>query len=189
MNKQSSIILSIAVISAISIGAFYSLNASEIQTVVIGQSLPDFPVEYLAEKTPYAIQGTVSDMISVPVQYDEVGIANVFTDVVIKVTKDLNQQYTDDRITVRIQGGQTDKYNFVYESSPTFTIGEKVFIFVAEKEPNSIYGDNYYVAGLQHGKYNLDEEGTAKNKDPNRNTSVKSLEETVKKAKEKSKRV
>ena len=64
-----------------------------------------------------------------------------------------------------------------------------MLIFVADKEPESIYGDNYYVAGLQHGKYNLDKDGEAKNKNSDRNMSVKSLEDKINKAKQKSPKV
>lgn len=64
-----------------------------------------------------------------------------------------------------------------------------MLIFVADKEPESIYGDNYYVAGLQHGKYNLDESEQAKNKNSDRDMSKKSLEDKVKKAKQKSPKV
>lgn len=184
MKKQSSIILSLVAVAVLSAGIFSTVGMDSKPTHYIGSALPDYPIEFLAENTPFAIKGKVIDLVDVPIQIDEVGIGNVLTDVVINVKKDLSGQYTDDTITVRVQGGETDTAKYVHQHAPEFAIGEKVFILVADKEPESIYGDNYYVAGLQHGKYNLDEDGKAKNKDSNKDTSLKSLEDKVKKAKQ-----
>jgi len=156
---------------------------SEIETVVIDGSLPNYSVEYLAKETPYAIVGTVEDIIMLPVQYDEVGIANVFTDIVIDVDKDIHQDYDQSDIKVRIQGGQTEKHHVIVEASPVFEIGKRVLVIVAEKEPDSIYGNNHYVAGLQHGKYDLEENGMAINKDPSRNMPTELLEKIIADAK------
>lgn len=185
MKKQNSIILSlVAIIAVLGAGIFTTMNVDAKETVLIGSSLPDYTLEYLAENTPYAISGVVIDMIPVDEQTDELGITDVFTNVVIDVTKDISAQYTEDTITVRIFGGETDTRIYQYEHSAEFAIGEKVLILVAEKEPQSIFGDNYYVAGLQHGKYNLDEDGTAKNKNSDRDMSEKSLEDKIKEIKQ-----
>lgn len=186
MKKQSSIILSLVAVAVLSAGIFSTMSTETKETVLVGTTLPGYTVDLLAAETSFAIKGTVTGLIDVPPVVDEVGIQNVFTDVVIDVKKDLSGKYTDDTITVRVQGGTIDNTEYVYESSPEFAIGEKVFIFVDEKEPESIYGDNYYVAGLQHGKYNLDDDGKAKNKNSDRNMSEKDLEDKVKKAKQKS---
>ena len=181
MNKKTYAILSVAIAAALTAGVMsgsYTLE-SEREIIIISGSLPDFPVSYLAEETTYAIKGVVTQTKPVPVQYDVAGIPNVFTDVVIAVEKDLKGLYTDETITVRIDGGQTDDYDMVSETAPEFEVGEKVFIFVGDKETDSIYGGNYYVAGLQHGKYNLDVEGEAKNKDPLRNISEDELKAII----------
>lgn len=186
MKKQSSIILSLIAVAVIGTGILSTVNTDSKHTSYIGTTLPEYPIEFLAKETPFAIKGQVIDLVSVPIQYDAVGIPNVFTDVVMAVDSDLKGQYTDDTITVRVQGGETDSEKFVYESSPEFSVGEKVFLFVADKEPNSIYGDNYYVAGLQHGKYNLDVPGEAKNKNSDRDMTDKALEDIIQTAKIKS---
>ena len=61
----------------------------------------------------------------------------------------------------RILGGQVDNLKTVSELDATFELNEKVLFFVAGPEPESIWGDSYYVAGLEHGKYKL-ENGKAK---------------------------
>lgn len=185
MKKQNSIILSLVVVAVLSAGIFSTVGIDSKQTIFIGSALPDYPVEYLAENTPFAIKGKVIELVEVPTQIDEVGIGNVFTDVIIDVKKDLSGQYTDDTITLRVQGGSIGNADYVYGGAPEFTVGEKILVLVADKEPESIYGDNYYVAGMQHGKYNLDEDGKAKNKDSTKDTSLKSLEDKVKKSKSK----
>jgi len=55
-------------------------------------------------------------------------------------------------------------------------------VIVAEKESDNIYGNNY-VAGLQHGKYDLEENGIAINKDPGRNMPTELLEKIIANAK------
>jgi len=185
MKKQTYAILPLAALVIIGIGVFSISHEaeSEIETVVIDGSLPNYSVEYLAKETPYAIVGTVEDIIMLPVQYDEVGIANVFTDIVIDVDKDIHQDYDQSDIKVRIQGGQTEKHHVIVEASPVFEIGKRVLVIVAEKEPDSIYGNNHYVAGLQHGKYDLEENGMAINKDPSRNMPTELLEKIIADAK------
>jgi Phr family secreted Rap phosphatase inhibitor len=190
MKKQNSIILSLISVAVLSVGMFSTINTeSEFETVIVGSVLPNYPIDFLAENTSFAVKGKVIELIQVPVQYDVVGIGNIFTDVVIDVKRDVSEKYTDDTITVRVQGGETNNAKYVYESSPEFTVGEMVFILVADKEPESIYGDNYYVAGLQHGKFTLDENGNAKNKNPDRDMSEKSLEDKIKKTKQKIQKV
>lgn len=34
----------------------------------------------------------------------------------------------------------------------------RVLLFIANKEPNTIWGDNYYLAGMKLGKYSLVDE-------------------------------
>ena len=156
-------------------GIMESPEIEQKEIVRSGSSMPDYPLDFLARVSPFAIKGTVDDVVFLPLHYDEVGMGNALTAIVINVEKDFNEKYTNDTITVVIQGGETDTTKYVSDSSPEFTIDEKVFVFVAGKEPDSIFGDNYYVAGLEQGKFNLDEEGMAINKDPNRSLTLESL--------------
>ena len=67
----------------------------------------------------------------------------------------MNGEYPDKEISVRIHGGQLGELRTVAHLSPSFKQNERVLFFVADKEPNSIWEDNYYVAGLHLGKYSL----------------------------------
>lgn len=145
----------------------------------VAAALPDYTLDYLAQNVPYAIKGNVTDIAKVPPQVDDLGIVDVFTDVVITVDEDLFGKYTEKTITLRVRGGDTGNGVVVVDGAPDFKMGEPVFVLVAEKEPDSIYGDNYYVAGMQHGKYSLDEAGNALSKDPSKNMSYENLKEAV----------
>ena len=164
MNKNISI-LSITVIAVI--GGFSlisSLNGENIvqndeQLVqIMTGTLQNYSVEELSAGTPYAIIGKVTQITSVLVE-TEIG-ERVFSDITVKVKKDLNGKYQEKFITVRTLGGETDTIKTISHYSPSFNKNEKVLFFVAEKEPSSIYGDNYYVAGLSVGKYSLNEKET-----------------------------
>lgn len=145
----------------------------------VAAALPDYTLDYLAQNVPYAIKGNVTDIAKVPPQVDDLGIVDVFTDVVITVDEDLLGKYTEKTITLRVRGGDTGNGVVVVDGAPDFKIGEPVFVLVAEKEPDSIYGNNYYVAGMQHGKYSLDDAGNALSKDPSKNMSYENLKEAV----------
>lgn len=64
-------------------------------------------------------------------------------------------------ITVRIQGGQVGDATTISHIDASFEEGEHVLVFVAGPEPESIWGDNYYVAGMLTGKYTIDDFGKA----------------------------
>lgn len=145
----------------------------------IASSLPNYTPSYLAQNVPYAIRGNVTDIVKVPPQTDDLGIVDVFTDVVITVDEDLFSKYVEKTITVRTRGGDAGNVVFTVDGAPDFKLGEPVFVLVAEKEPDSIYGDNYYVAGMQHGKYRLDEAGNALSKDPSKSIPYDTLKDIV----------
>lgn len=137
------------------------LQSQELVIQTIQGSMDNYTLEELASGTKYAIIGTVKQITPVLIE-NQVSdqretVKTVFSDVVVMVQKDLNGNYNEKEITVRIQGGQVDHLKTVAVLMPTFEKNERVLFFVAEKEPNSIWGDNYYVAGLYLGKYNLND--------------------------------
>jgi len=131
----------------------------EVQVIELRGSLPDFTVDELAEGTNYAIIGKVKEIT--PVKVERENRDTIFSDVTLSVKEVLYGDYTEKEIIVRIQGGQVDNLLVDAPSEASFKKNEKVLVFVAGPEPESIWGDSYYVAGLQHGKYKL-EDGNAK---------------------------
>ena len=140
---------------------------------------PDATPEFLANSTRHALLGVVTQVNPVPVQYNETGAPQVFTDVVIAVNEDLKGEYRDPLITVRVDGGETDTEIVIYESAPKFKVGERVFVFVGDKDPDGAYGDNYHVAGQYQGKYTVTESGLAVNRDHGRILTLDDLRAIV----------
>ena len=186
MNKQTYAILSVTIVAVIAGTLAFAVDTDQPakETIILDGALPDYPASYLAEETEYAIMGMVTKVEHLPVQYNSIGSPYLFTDVTIAVVKDLKGLYAEDIITVRTLGGESDEYVMISEGSPEFTVGEEVFIFVGSKETGTIYGDNYYVAGLQYGKFNLDVDGQAINKEPRKNLGEDELIALVKAAQE-----
>lgn len=132
------------------------MNTQEITTQVIRGSMPNYSLEDLASGTKYAIVGTVKQITPVIVETDRMN-PTVFSDVVVKVQKDLNGDYDQKEITVRIQGGTLGDMVTISHVSANFEMNQRVLFFVPEKDLDSIWSDNYYVAGGYLGKYTLDD--------------------------------
>lgn len=141
--------------------------------------VPPLTPEFLANHTRHAIHGIVTGIETQPVEFDEAGAPGVFTHVRIAVFEDLKGVYDEAFMVVRVQGGETDEYRSTVEGAPMFELGETVLVFVDDKEPDSIYGDNYYVAGLQNGKYTILGSGLAINEDPDRTTTFDELKTII----------
>jgi len=175
--------MSIAVIAALgitSIGLTQN-NSGEIIHVEYAGSLPNFPMEYLAETSEYAIKGKVVSITSQPVEFYK-SSPRINSDVVIDVKKDLFGKYTEDQITVRISGGEYENYKVSSNVTPQFEVGKTVLVLVHAPEPESIFGDNYYVSGWELGKYDLSD-NQAKHKKSDRDMSESELTKKIQKAK------
>lgn len=136
------------------------LETHELVIQEIKGSMDNYTLEELASGTKYAIIGTVKQITPVIIEKNSGEHGNyktVFSDIKIQVEQDLNGLYTEKEISVRIQGGQVGNLKTIAELNPTFKVNERALFFVADKEPDSIWGDNYYVAGLHLGKYNLND--------------------------------
>lgn len=132
------------------------VSHNDTEVITIHSALPNYSVDYLAKETRHAIIGEVVSITPAGILIDDAHSSKiVFSDVVIDVEKDLNGEYKDRQITVKIRGGSLDGVQVISDSDPQFSIGERVLIFVGDKEPESIWGDSYYVAGLELGKYSL----------------------------------
>lgn len=130
-----------------------------IVTDKISGSLDNYTLDELTSNSKYAIIGTVEKIIPVAVeknypQEDKTEVT-IFSDIQVNVEQDLFGEYHESQISVRIHGGQLGDMKTEAELSPNFNKNERVLFFVADKEPHTIWGDNYYVAGLYLGKYSL----------------------------------
>lgn len=175
-------LMAIIAIAGISTGVFAfesSENTEVSKNTVITGSVHDYSIEELSQGATYAISGKVKQIESTIVIRDD--RQYVFSDVTINVKDDLFGNYNEKEITVRIQGGQVDDISTVSHVDASFEKNERVLVFVAGIEPNSIWGDNYYVAGMFTGKFNLDENGDAKKSFDNTKYVEKDLKDKIQK--------
>ena len=126
-------------------------NVEASETAIIKGSIPDYSLKELSQGANYAISGEVQRIVSTIVTRNNEEY--VFSDVKIEVEEDLFGEYDEEYITVRIQGGQVGDATTISHIDASFEEGERVLVFVAGPEPESIWGDNYYVAGMLTGKY------------------------------------
>jgi hypothetical protein len=170
MTKKTISIVVIAVIAAsvVAVNSAIAFNVSSEpleRRIVIDGELPVLSVDELSKKSKYVIIGTVTGTPKQSISIDEEhSVTRIFSDVTIAVEEDLKQSYTQNTITVRTIGGQmtierpdgkTETVTVVSDTYPVFAPGERVMVFVNDKEPHTIWGDNYYVAGAKLGKYEL----------------------------------
>lgn len=158
---QNKKIASIAAVTVAGIVAVVmSLNGlqsgSDITYVEVDGELPPFTVDDLSKGAKYVVIGKVISITPTDKVSEEASKTSpIYSDVVIGVQRDLTNQFQDKQISVRIMGGQIGNTVVQAEHTPEFTIGEDVLVFVADKAPHTVWGDNYYVAGLELGKYRL----------------------------------
>lgn len=182
-----SAIIAIVAIASVSLSTVdFSNQQAELATQekivqVIHGSMPAYTVDQLSSGTKYAIIGTVKEITPIAVETERME-KTIFSDVVVKVKEDLNGLYDEKEITVRIQGGTVDNLQTISDPSAEFVVGEKVLFFVADKEPDSMWSDNYYVAGGYLGKYKLDDNGNAHRDKINDSIGEKDLVSKIKKS-------
>ena len=149
-------------------------NEAKIELETVAE-VPSLTPGFLANHTNHAIHGIVTGIEVQPVEFDENGTPIVFTDVRIAVFDDLKGDYDEAFMVIRVQGGETNEYRSTVKGAPIFKMGETVLIFVNDKDPDDIYGDNYHVEGLQNGKYTILGSGLAVNQDAARVTTLDEL--------------
>ena len=142
-----SAIIVIVAIASVSLTIDFSNRQAELETQekivqTVEGSMPAYTLEELSIGTKYAITGTVKQITPIVVKSERME-PTIFSDVVIKVKEDLNGLYDKKEISVRIQGGTIDNLQTVSDPSAEFEVGERVLFFVADKEPDSMWGDNY----------------------------------------------
>jgi len=176
MNKKILFFSMIMAISAISIGSLTNTlqeNQPEMLIQKITVKMQDLSLEKLAEEADYAIVGKVVKIKPVVYMYPEavkekkeraithpdseiiIIDREILTDVKIKVKKDLFGNYKEKFITVRIPGGEIPSQKTIFDYSPGFKKGEKIIVFVAKGQSDSISDNHYTVLGLEQGTVRL----------------------------------
>lgn len=154
MNKKFSIIP--IVIVAIAIGSFAMYNEPQRMDGHVSGIMYEHTLEELAVKAEYAIVGTVEKItptrVDMPKESDK---DRVYTDILINVKEDLFDKYQNKQISVRVLGGETDTMNLTSDFSPTFKVGNDVFVFVSGISEGYAFNGHHFVVGQTQGTYDL----------------------------------
>lgn len=117
-------------------------------------------LEDLAETSEFVVVGEVIQISPTIPDYQLPfvdGYDRFLYDVVISVETDIDNAYQEDTITLRIKASrQTWIMSDWIEDGQDFKVGENVLVFIGKKEPESVMGDGYLVAGVTQGKYLLE---------------------------------
>lgn len=133
----------------------------------------EFTTEDLAKKSQVIVIGKVVDSKSDLIfQDNDPTKPFIWTTTYVKPEKFIKGSDTAPLLEIKTIGGKVN--NIVYDSDdPKLEKGDRLLLFL-NKEPNSIYGDKYYVSGVTQGKYAL-KNGMAENDDEKRNISETEL--------------
>lgn len=128
----------------------------------------EFTIEQLTDRTQIIVIGEVVDSKSdVTFKENNPMKPYVWTKTYVKPIKFIKGFDGSDLLEVKTSGGTFN--NIKHDSDdPTFQKGGKVLLFL-NKEPESVYGDSYYVSGVTQGKYHLIN-GKAENQNEKRST-------------------
>ncbi len=78
----------------------------------------------------------------------------MFNDITLDVEQELTNTYNDKQITFRTHGNYIVGIEADTISSKV-NVGDRLLVFLADKEPDSIWGDNYHVMGLTDGIFKI----------------------------------
>lgn len=119
-------------------------------------------LEDLAESAEFVVIGDVTEISPLVPGYllsFSDGYDRFQFDVTLSIENDLDGKYVKDTIVFRIMDSRDD-FGMYIEDAQNFEVGERVLVFIGEKEPDSVMGDAYLVYGVTQGKYLL-QDGTA----------------------------
>ncbi len=167
MNKTIPTILASVVIVSVIITVIIIYSAqvnNESDKEVINE---DTDIFYLGETPGYTIDGALSKYA----KYIVIGKVSkttsdmykdnmhssikVFNDITLDVEQELTNTYNDKQITFRTLGGSIVGIEADTIPSTKVNVGDRLLVFLADKEPDSIWGDNYYVMGLTDGIFKI----------------------------------
>lgn len=82
---------------------------------------------------------------------------NIYTDIIVKIDKEIRGKDTPAEVTVRILGGQVGEDTMITEDEAEFELGENVLLFLTKEDPftDNSAGTHYRVTGWMNGKFNL----------------------------------
>lgn len=126
---------------------------NNVHALIVAYSLED-----LVETAEFVVIGKVievSPLVPGYLLFFSDGYDRFQFDVTLSVENDLDGKYEQETIQFRIHDSR-EEFGMGIEDEQKFEIGERVLVFIGEKEPDSVMGDAYLVHGVTQGKYLLE---------------------------------
>lgn len=175
MNKF--IIIPIIVSIVVILPALYFTGIVPVKVTSDGLS-PVFDEAELMERSILAIHGSIVD-VDTEVVFENNGdiispyVFSIWTIASIDTIKGTEQE----KIQFKTSGGTYR--NIVHHShSPSFEIGDEVIVFLS-KDPDSVWGNSYYLTGIASGVFEIDANDNATNKLRDVTVNVEQLKNTL----------
>lgn len=153
----------------------YSTDEDVGITIVSYAELEAVSHEYLKNESDVILTGTVIEIlpskwntvdgkISAKSIHDLKWHDMIYTDVVVNVDEYYKTQSKNKEVVVRIFNGTVGKDSFILDSEPSFSLNEKVFLYLVEDNwdyTKNLGPKHYFVLGSMQGKYTLTDDGKA----------------------------
>jgi len=169
--------LAVALIAILGI----SIAGGPISKEYISATIAPFDPEYGTEVADTIALGKITDVRTESTGNPDHPLVAIAT---MEVEKYLKNPQNSTMIEIRDWGQgvfedpEKGKVELIADSAD-FKVGEKVVVFLNYVEGH-VLGDGYYVYSTFLGKYSIDKDGMAKNKDPKLDTSEEDLEKVIK---------
>jgi hypothetical protein len=160
-----------AVLAAVFAAAVLAAQSSIPNT---SYSLVPKNVSELARESDLIVVAKVKEILPSRLDTSDPKTPRVRTDVDLGVERVIKGALNGGMVEVRFAGGTADRTTQVVSGEVRLEAGQRVLIFL-KKEPETVWGDHFFVHGFTQGRYLLTEDGRALNEDPARNTSEVAL--------------
>ncbi|ODV49799.1 hypothetical protein C7960_0605 [Methanohalophilus euhalobius] len=167
-------ILSIALVG-MALANDFSTNENVGITIESHAELESVSHEYLKNESDVILTGTVTEIL--PSKWNTIDGKRssksvhdlkwhdmIYTDVVVAVDEYHKNPLNKKEVVVRIFSGTVGKDSFVLDSEPSFSLNEKVFLYLVEDNweyTKNMGPKHYFVLGSMQGKYTLTDDGKA----------------------------
>lgn len=103
----------------------------------------NFSIDSMSRFARYIVIGTIADTTSQSYQIRD-KVEEYHNGIVVNIDSELTGTYNNDK-----------RIYFVGPSTNWVKLGDKVLVFLADKEPDSVWGNNYYIIGGLYGLFKV----------------------------------
>jgi len=134
----------------------------------------------LARESDLIVVAKVIEILPSKLDTSDPKMIRIWTDIRLQVERYIKAPSNSSTVEVRLAGGTANGVTHIVSGGVELEAGQRVLLFL-KKEPNTIWGDHFFVHGFVQGRYLLDD-GSALNEDPAKGTSEKALIAEIQKA-------